>query len=47
MDSRFTERVMMTLMVIGFILSAGYALSSSHVHRGDAQAGQTQASSEN
>lgn len=30
MESRFGQRLMMTLMVIGFIMSAAYALSSSH-----------------
>jgi hypothetical protein len=47
MDSRFTERAMMTLMIIGFILSTGYALSSSHVHKNDAPAAQTQTSATN
>ena len=46
MDSQFTERVMMVLMVIGFILSTGYALSSSHVHKNDpAPAAQTSSNS--
>jgi hypothetical protein len=37
MGSRFGERLMMTLMVIGFLISAAYALSSSRHHKdGDA-----------
>ncbi|MBO9099919.1 MULTISPECIES: hypothetical protein [unclassified Rhizobium] len=33
MESRFAQRLMMTLMVIGFIMSAAYALSSSRHHK--------------
>jgi len=36
MESRFGQRLMMTLMVIGFIMSAAYALSSSHHHKDEA-----------
>ncbi|MET0747638.1 MAG: hypothetical protein ABWY49_05560 [Rhizobium sp.] len=36
MESRFGQRLMMTLMVIGFIMSAAYALSSSRHHKDDA-----------
>lgn len=35
MESRFAQRLMMTLMVIGFILSTAYALSSSRRHKDD------------
>jgi hypothetical protein len=35
MGSRFGERLMMTLMVIGFIISTAYALSSSRHHKDD------------
>ncbi|MGA1804577.1 hypothetical protein [Rhizobium sp. HT1-10] len=37
MESRFAQRLMMTLMVIGFIMSAAYALSSSRHHKDDAE----------
>ena len=50
MESGFGERFMMTCMVIGFLLSAGYALSSSHRHKGEdapAPATTTQSSNAN
>jgi hypothetical protein len=38
MESRFGERLMMAIMVIGFLMSAAYALSSSHHHKDDSAA---------
>ncbi len=46
MESRFAQRLMMTLMVIGFILSTAYALSSSRRHKDDADPPPTAAQGE-
>ena len=47
MESRFGQRLMMALMVIGFIMSAAYALSSSHHHKDDAAPAATDAPASN
>jgi hypothetical protein len=47
MESRFGQRLMMTLMVIGFIMSVAYALSSSHRHKDEPAAPAAEAPASN